>query len=226
MSMSSSDLQQKKIVALFYNDGAYPGRMLENAVRSFQQMGFRVAGVIQHDLAREGRSKCDMKLEVLSSGKMIDLSEDRGEAAQGCRIDQHGLAEAAALIDDSFENGSVDLLVINKFGKIESEGGGLRDVIANAVMRDMPAIVGVPMRNVDAWNAFAGDLYERIILDGELLVRWVAARLMSDQNPDFESFQKKLEKIMNEHALRDGFMPEHSLHMDDCRPALKMPDEV
>ena len=49
------------------------------------------------------------------------------------------------------------LLVLNKFGKVECDGGGLRDLIASAIDRGIPVIIGVPRRNLDAWRNFAGE---------------------------------------------------------------------
>ena len=48
------------------------------------------------------------------------------------------------------------LLIVNKFGKIEADGGGLREAIAEAVDLGIPVLVGVPARNLDRWRAFAG----------------------------------------------------------------------
>ncbi len=174
------------IAALPYSEGAYPDRLLEAFVRGLQHRRFHVAGVIQHDLTRRDRSRCDMRLEDLATGMLIGLSQDRGPGARGCRIDQSGLAEAAVLIARALEAGRTDLLVINKFGKIESEGGGLREVIAEAAALGIPVIVGVPLRNLDAWHAFAGLLAEAIAPQRQALERWVAARLEVDFSADPE----------------------------------------
>lgn len=165
------------IAALPYEEGAYPDFVLEALVRELQSEGRRVAGVIQHDLTRRDRSRCDMSLEDLTSGTLIGLSEDRGSAARGCRIDQSGLMQAASLVAEALESGRTELLVINKFGKIESEGGGLRDVIAEAASQGISTVVGVPMRNLDAWNAFAGTLAEAVVPNREALAAWLETRL-------------------------------------------------
>lgn len=165
------------IAAIPYGEGAYPDFILEALVRELQSNGLRVAGVIQHDLTRRDRSRCDMSLEDLTTGTVIGLSEDRGSAAKGCRIDQSGLVQAAALVAQALACDEADLLVINKFGKIESEGGGLREVMAEAVLRGLPIVVGVPLRNLDAWDAFAGPLAEQVAPDLDVLRGWLAARL-------------------------------------------------
>lgn len=173
MSDAPSDLPL--IAALPYAEGAYPDAVLDRIVRDFQSAGYRIAGVLQHDFARRDRTRCDMNLEDLATGELVALSEDRGPASRGCRIDQNGLARAAALVEAALEKEPVDLLIINKFGKIESEGGGLRDAIATAASRGIPVIVGVPLRNLDAWNAFAGTFAISFPATGVGLGDWLGA---------------------------------------------------
>ena len=175
--MSDVPVNLKMIACLPYEEGAYPDLLLEVVVRHFQAQGLRIAGVLQHDATRRDRSRCDMNLEDLATGTLIGLSEDRGAAARGCRIDQNGLMQAAGLIRNALESGGTDLLVVNKFGKIESEGGGLRDVLADAVLLGIPVVIGVPMRNLDAWNAFAGPLSERVASCRSAVEDWISARV-------------------------------------------------
>ena len=49
-------------------------------------------------------------------------------------------------------------LILNKFGKVEAEGAGMRDLIAKPAWMGIPAIVGVPVCNLHAWREFAGEL--------------------------------------------------------------------
>ena len=42
----------------------------------------------------------------------------------------------------------IHLVLINKFGKLEAEGGGLRDVIAEAYLLGIPTLIGIPLRNL------------------------------------------------------------------------------
>src|SRR5690606_37497974 len=58
-----------------------------------------------------------------------------------------------------------DLVVVNKFGKTECEGGGCRSLIAEAVERRVPVLVAVPYGNLDGWRHFAGDLAAEYSLD-------------------------------------------------------------
>jgi hypothetical protein len=139
--------------------------------------GLRLAGALQKDEPRPGRRRCDMFLSDLASGRRIRISEDRGDLAQGCRLDAGGLTEAAALIERSIRSASPDLVILNKFGKAEAEeGGGLRDAIAAALEADVPVLIGVAESYVPALKDFAGDLCA-IAADEAAAWRWLATRL-------------------------------------------------
>lgn len=166
------DSHPAPMLALVYGEGVLPDIRIETLAHHWRQQGLRLAGVVQHDIARPDRSRCDMQLELLETGERIALSEDRGAAARGCRMDHANLTHAALRVLRAVEGGEIDLLVINKFGKAESEGGGMREAIAVALEREIPVVIGVPMRNLDAWHAFADGFYLRVEGDVAVLDRW------------------------------------------------------
>jgi nucleoside-triphosphatase THEP1 len=151
------------ITALVYADSALADQALRRVVREWEAMGHRLAGVVQRDAPRAGRNHCDMTLEELSTGVAIEISQDRGPHARGCRLDTGEMARAIHLASVALLRGA-DLLVLNKFGKTEAEGGGFRALIGEAVERGVPVLIAVPYRNIDPWRAFAGDLAREIHL--------------------------------------------------------------
>lgn len=153
------------ITALVYADGALAEQALRRIVGQFEAAGRRLAGVVQRDTPRPGRASCDMALEELSTGTTIGISQDRGPHARGCRLDLGEMARAIQLASSALR-GSPDLLVLNKFGKTEAEGGGFRALIAEAVALGIPVVIAVPYRNIDPWRAFAGELAREIHLAG------------------------------------------------------------
>ena len=66
----------------------------------------------------------------------------------------------------------VDLVVINKFGKEEAQGRGLRSVIAEALIAEIPLIIGVSEHNLDDFLAFAGESAIRMKPDVEAITAW------------------------------------------------------
>ncbi len=161
-----------RVTALVYDDGpAFDAALFAFATR-LREAGLTLAGIAQTQAARPDRRRCDMVVEDLSTGLRETISEDRGDGARGCRLDLAALGRLQILVEASLQ-GPVDLLLVNKFGKEEAEGRGLRGTIARAVDRGIPVVIGVPRRNLDAFRAFCGDLAEEIGPDRTTLDRLI-----------------------------------------------------
>ena len=152
------------IVSIVYSDSAVAAALLWRVARSLRGAGIACAGFVQHDEPRQGRSLCDMVLENLSSGERLAISEDRGPGARGCRLDAGSLMAALQTAHTALASGP-EVLILNKFGKSESEGGGFRPLIAEALALDIPVLIGVPWRNVESWRIFTGGLAREFATD-------------------------------------------------------------
>jgi len=136
-----------------------PGRgetdaCLAAAVALLAAQGLRLAGTVQHNPPRPGRGVCDMDLQVLPDGPVLRISQDLGTGARGCRLDSGVLETAVAEVERRLDGAA--LLVVNKFGKQEASGRGMVPVIAEAVGRDLPVLVGVNALNLPAFLEFTG----------------------------------------------------------------------
>jgi len=163
------------IMAVIYTDGLAADRFLADLGYSLRSKGVTVAGLVQLNSFERDPEKCDMAVEELFSSTVLQLSEDRGRNASGCRLDRAVLSHAAGLLIRAVEE-KPDILVLNKFGKVEAEGAGLRDVIALAVEGDVPVVIGVPFRNLDQWRIFAGDLADECAVGSNELREWLELR--------------------------------------------------
>lgn len=167
---------EQSIAAVVYADGVYPDEAMAHAIAPMRDAGMALAGVLQRapdGLA--GRHPCDLLIEDLSSGEVVALAEHRGKEARGCRLDVGLLTEVAEAVVASLHADQPCLLVVNKFGKIEADGGGLRDAIAEAVTMGIPVLVGVPARNLDRWRAFAGQLAVELAPGADAIDGWLRA---------------------------------------------------
>ncbi len=163
------------ILAVVYTNGLAADRFLSELGYSLRSAGAAIAGLVQRNSFVRDPVKCDMVVEELFSGAILQLSEDRGRHARGCRLDRAVLSEAAALLIKALAE-NPDILVLNKFGRTEAEGAGLRDVLAQAAAQGVPVVVGVPFRNLDQWRVFAGDMAEECPVDSAHVRRWLLSR--------------------------------------------------
>ena len=152
------------ITAIIYGDGLRITPVIDRIATHLATEGFRLAGLIQREVERAGRSRCDMLLEELSTGETMAISQDRGEGARGCRLDVEALLTAVARTRSALAS-KPDLLVVNKFGKTECDGGGCRSLIIEAIEHNVPVLVAVPWGNLESWRRFVGDLAAEHRLD-------------------------------------------------------------
>jgi hypothetical protein len=162
------------ILAIVYSDGLAADRFISDLGYRIRDAGIAVAGIVQHNKFFRDRTKCDMEVEELASGIVLQVSEDRGKEARGCRLDRGALSEAAALISTSLKN-EPELVILNKFGKLEAEGRGLRDTLSDAVQLGLPIVVGVPYRNIEQWRVFTEGLAEECPLGSARLYEWLSS---------------------------------------------------
>jgi len=113
----------------------------------------------------------DVRVRDLMSGETLPIMQDLGAQATGCRVDPSAIAVAARLLERALE-AKPDLLVVNRFGRLESEGGGMLAEIGRAFVEGIALIICVPRRYGDAWNAFAAGLDAQLPPSREAIEAW------------------------------------------------------
>jgi len=146
-------------------------RLLWEFADRLQERGFNLAGVVQTNSDRPGSHHCDMDVRVLPAGPAIRINQVLGEESRGCRLNPVALEEAVALVETTLDS-SPELLIINKFGKHEAEGRGFRPLIAEALARDIPVLLGVNALNLDAFEGFSCGLAEELSADATAIATW------------------------------------------------------
>ena len=163
------------IGALIFERNGEPDSIVAAFVSALRARDVRVGGLLQR--RRTGVKRAGIKdvvVEDIGTGTVLDVLQELGPESSGCRVDPNAIASAgqlftAALVDRP------DLLVVNRFGRLESERGGMLNEISAAVEAGVPLLVIVPARYRDAWNAFAQGLDQQIALDRDALDAWWSA---------------------------------------------------
>jgi nucleoside-triphosphatase THEP1 len=160
-----------QIGVMVYHDGLIGDALIAQCAADLVASGYRLGGVVQSNAHRHGRRRCDMYVRDLLSGDEIKISFDRGNEARGCRLDPDAFARIDAWVERAVLE-RVDLLIINKFGKEEAHGRGLRPVIAEALIAEIPLMIGVSTRNLCDFLTFVGDSATRLRPDIEAMTAW------------------------------------------------------
>lgn len=160
-------------VALVYDTGPAVNRWFAGLVTELRRSGKSLAGLIQEDVPQPGRTRCDMVLHELATGRSISISEDLGAGATSCRLSTPRLLEAAQLVEAQLAE--AEIVFLNKFGKAEAEGGGLRDLIAHCIESGKSLVIGVPGSNLKDWTEFCGEYFRTVMATPEPRQEAIAA---------------------------------------------------
>ena len=160
------------LAALVFGRPDEPDRLLAEFVQDLVARGYRVVGLIQTRLADGGAA-----VTVLPTGETIALAPRRGACSPASRPDPCDLAAAAARIDALIPTGA-DLVIINRFGKLEAEGTGLVDEIARALSFDIPVLVAVPEFRFSAWLSYCGGMGVKLPCRNGSLQSWWDAMIV------------------------------------------------
>lgn len=141
------------LAAIRFETGDIDG-FLADIAASLQARGLSVRGVLQSRGAAGGECHCaDMDLSTIGSGRTFRISQPLGNGSRGCRLHPGALAECSSFLEKELEHGA-DLLILNRWGRGESEGRGFRDLIGTAVMLNIPVLTAVRPTYADAWTEF------------------------------------------------------------------------
>ncbi|WP_299659604.1 DUF2478 domain-containing protein [uncultured Ruegeria sp.] len=149
-------------------------RLLSAFAEALTDAGTPLAGVVQTNTECADGYKCDMDLKVLPTGETIRISQSLGKNARGCRLDPAELERAVGLVTQSLNN-APRLLIINKFGKHEADGRGFRPIIADALERGIPVLVGLNQLNIERFQEFAGGMADALEPDIDRLTDWLGS---------------------------------------------------
>jgi nucleoside-triphosphatase THEP1 len=161
---------------MVYDDSEAADRVLAECAEALSQTGARLGGVVQSNPPVPGRRRCAMSLKDLATGAETRISQDLGDESAACRLDHAALAQASLGVERGLEAG-VDLLIINRFGKQEAQGGGFRAAIASALLAETPVLTGVSRANLDAGRAFAGGAVTELAADPGAILAWCRAAI-------------------------------------------------
>jgi len=160
-----------RIGAVVYDDGLFGDALIAQCATDLVASGYRLGGVVHSNTHRHGRRRCDIYVKDLLGGDEIKISLDRGNEARGCRFDPDAFARINAWVERAVLE-RVDLLIINKFDREEAHGRGLRPAIADALIADIPLVIGVSTRNLCDFLTFIGDSATRLRPNIEAITAW------------------------------------------------------
>ena len=160
---------QCDLAAVVYAEDQDPDAVLQGFAADLRARGVRAVGLVQVGHRVHDQPRLDAVL--VHSGERLQLLQDLGPLATGCRLDVGQLLSAGSQVAQAIDQGA-DLLIVNRFGKQESEGKGLSFLIERALSADIPVVIAVPRHRFDDWIRFAGGMSVKLNCDRASLEAW------------------------------------------------------
>ncbi len=160
-----------RLAAIRYEAGFRIDEFLARVAKQLRAEDIRLGGALQENAPGADGRCAGMSLVDLATRTRFHISQDLGSQAEGCRLDTQGLAEFVVLFDRASQK-NVELLILNRFGRAESEGGGLRPVFAHAVEAGIPVLIAVRAPYTNAWAQFHAHLASDLPTDLDTVLAW------------------------------------------------------
>jgi hypothetical protein len=155
--------------------GAVVDELLAGAVERWSPR-LRIAGVVA-DGDGLARGKCSAgNLRTLASGKLFSIfAQDNPDAGlDACNVDGRGAIAAAEVAEQDIAAGC-DLVVLNRYAKLEQAGDGLSRAFAAAIAAGAPLLTSVSPNRTEAFAAFAKTGFTLLPPDAAAIDAWVDA---------------------------------------------------
>ena len=160
-----------RLAAIAYDRGFDIDRLFVAVCERLARRGVRLGGLLQISTGAKGGCATTVHVVDLRTNTAFDIWEERGACARGCRLDEGGLAAASQAIDKAISD-RVDLIIMNRFGRAESLGGGLLASLASAVAAELPVLTAVRAPYDVAWAMFHGGLGRELPADAVAITTW------------------------------------------------------
>jgi hypothetical protein len=163
---------QCDLAALVYERDQDPDEVLRDFASDLNARGYRAVGLVQtgHHCVDAPR----LSAMLVHSGEELQLFQNLGAGATGCRLDVGQLLGAGARVAGAIDEGA-DLVIVNRFGRQECEGKGLSFLVERALSADIPVVIAVPIHRFGDWIKFADGMSVRLRCDRKALDTWWAA---------------------------------------------------
>jgi hypothetical protein len=157
-----------ELAAVVYDDDHKPDEILHAFADDLRTLRYRVAGLVQ--LAGHC-SDGQLAVTLLHTGERLPLLGDRVPGTTGCRLEVERLLDAGNKVIAGIDAGA-DIVIVNRFGKQERDGKGLRFVIEHAINADIPVLVAVSQSKFPEWIAFSEGMSVKLPCDRDVLNSW------------------------------------------------------
>lgn len=172
-TISASSARIPSVAAVCTRPGTDADRVLDAVVEQLQTQGRRVMGLRQR-LTSDCAKGCGVRLQSIDSGEYYQMTQNLGAGSVSCNVDAEAIEMlAVSLMNDLSKY--VDLVIVNRFGKRESEGAGFCCVIERAIELELPVLTVVNNAWQDAWFDYGGEWVTTLPAEPAAILQWYSS---------------------------------------------------
>lgn len=180
-SVTSTNSSEHKnpitLAAIVTDDSRVADQIVDSVIEQLQRQHYSLAGLRQKvvdDVKRQGG--CGVRLQSVASGQLHRMTQDLGVGSTSCNIDTGAMAQLVEAQKNEL-NIDTDLLIVNRFGKRESEGAGFCSVFERALELGIPVLTVVKSTWQDSWNEYGGEYVTSLPADEAAVLAWCQSLL-------------------------------------------------
>jgi nucleoside-triphosphatase THEP1 len=129
--------------------------LLAEVAASQRQAGRQVCGLLMtHPDGQAGCAAAMVLVDIQSRDEYL-VSQALGSGSAACRADTEGFARASHVLRDALA-ARPDLVISNRFGGLEAEGGGFASELLELMAHGIPVLTAVAERHRPGWELFTG----------------------------------------------------------------------
>lgn len=150
------------------------GEQVQDLLRSLAEQwrhSVRLAGLIAEDHGLPDRACSAGFLRNVASGERFSIFQDLGPGATVCHLDGKGALTAADSVQRDIAAGC-DLVLLNKFGKLEADGKGLFAAFSAALEAGIPLLTSLSPAFEKAWEKRIGQSFTILRANTDEIGAW------------------------------------------------------
>jgi nucleoside-triphosphatase THEP1 len=156
------------IAAVLYAPGQSTRPVLDAFIAALSSRGLNVHGLVQEPIKGHGMDAIDIRTAERIPIKRPTRYEITHKL---CSLNLGQLADATRVLRRALDE-HADIVVVERFGKTERDGGGLADDLLALMASGTPTVVTVPIEEYDAWTTFSGGLGNTVPCEFDALMAW------------------------------------------------------
>lgn len=157
------------VAAIVHAEHGAADGLLADFAFGLRASGWRVHGLIQQNNDSPGRESA--MLVDLDGGECFPLFQNLGAGSTSCGLDEISVAAASAVLRRALSEKS-DLVIVNRFGELEANGGGFAAEMLALMAEGVPLITVVGERYLNDWRHFTGGAAKELWPQREALEAW------------------------------------------------------